>query len=75
MASLSDLQAQLDKLRMTRASGTLRVTDGSKTVEYRSMGELDRAIEAVAGQIIRIQNSGAGQRSARILRSIASKGT
>ena len=40
-------QDHLDSLRAALAAGTLRVTHGDSTVEYRSQADLERAIAIV----------------------------
>ena len=44
---MSYTNAQLDALRKALATGERRVTFGDKTVEYRSVDELQAAIAAV----------------------------
>jgi hypothetical protein len=75
MATLSELQAQLDKLRTARASGVLRVTDGPKTVEYKTNADLTSAINQVIADIARLTASQGGVVPSRTMRSIVSKGT
>lgn len=49
-------QLQLDALKAALASGELRVTFSDRSVEYRSIDELQRAIAVVEGEV----NSTAG---------------
>lgn len=44
---MSYTQAQLDALRAALASGVTRVSYDGRTVEYRSIADLERAIAAV----------------------------
>ena len=44
---MSWTQSELDALKRAYASGTLRVSYDGKSVDYRSVAEIDRAIEAV----------------------------
>lgn len=53
---MSYTQTQLDALRAALASGITRVSYDGRTVEYRSMADLERAIATV--------ERGLGQRSA-----------
>ena len=48
---MATLQDQLAALKAARGSGELRVTYNGKTVEYRSIDELTKAIAAVQGEI------------------------
>lgn len=50
---MSYTNAQLDALRKALATGERRVTFGDKTVEYRSVAELQAAIRAVEAEIAR----------------------
>lgn len=51
MASLSDLQTRLDRLRKMRASGVLSLSHGDTRTEFRTMDELTRAIGYVQDEI------------------------
>lgn len=44
-------QEQLDALKAARASGEARVTYNGKTVEYRSISEIEQAIAAVESEL------------------------
>jgi uncharacterized small protein (DUF1192 family) len=50
---VSYTNAQLDALRKALATGERRVTFGDKTVEYRSVAELQAAIRTVEAEIAR----------------------
>jgi len=47
MTAVTELRARRDALSAQRASGVARVSYDGKTVEYRSVAEIDRAIEAL----------------------------
>ncbi len=51
MADLATLLAHRTALETARASGEKRVTNAGKTVEYRDISELERAIAAVDREI------------------------
>ncbi len=51
MPSLADLQSRREALAAQRSSGVARVSYDGKTVEYRSLAEIDRAIEALDREI------------------------
>ncbi len=70
MATLSDLQSRREALLAARASGVARVTYDGKTVEYRSLAEIDRAIEALEREIAAAE----GRRIVRHLRVTTTKG-
>jgi hypothetical protein len=46
MATISQLETRIEKLKRARASGHARVTYGDRTVEYRSVDEINAAIAA-----------------------------
>ena len=70
MATLTDLQTRREALLAARASGVARVSYEGKTVEYRSLAEIDRAIEALEREIAAAE----GRRSVRHLRVTTDKG-
>jgi hypothetical protein len=51
MATLAELKARRDTLSAARASGVARVSYDGKIVDYRSLAEIDRAIEALEREI------------------------
>ena len=51
MATLSELRTRREALLASRASGVARVSYDGRTVEYRSLAEIDRAIEALDREI------------------------
>ena len=70
MATPSDLRARREALTAQRSSGVARVSYDGKTVEYRSLAEIDRAIEALERDIAAAE----GRRIVRHLRVTTSKG-
>ena len=62
--------ADLDALQQALAAGERRVSFGDKTVEYRSVAELQAAIRTVAAALAREQ----GAPAARQVRVTTSKG-
>ena len=51
MATIADLRARREALSTQRSSGVARVSYDGKTVDYRSVAEIDRAIEALDREI------------------------
>lgn len=70
MADLATLKLRREALTLQRASGVARISYDGKTVEYRSVAEIDRAIEALDREIA----SAEGRRMVRHIRVMASKG-
>jgi hypothetical protein len=70
MASLVDLKARREALSVSRASGVARVSYDGRTVDYRGMAELDRAIEALDREIAAAE----GRRVVRHVRVTTTKG-
>ena len=70
LATLTELQTRREALKAARASGVARVTYEGKTVEYRSLAEIDRAIEALEREIAAAE----GRRVIRHLRVTTDKG-
>jgi hypothetical protein len=70
MATLTDLQTRREALSVRRASGVARVSYDGKTVEYRSVAEIDRAIEALDREIAAVE----GRRIVRQIRVTTDKG-
>ena len=66
---MSYTNAQLDALRRALATGERRVTFGDKTVEYRTVAELQTAIRTVEAEIAR-----GGTTSKRQIRVTTGKG-
>ena len=70
MATIADLRARREALSAQRSSGVARVSYDGKTVDYRSVAEIDRAIEALD----RESAAAEGRRSVRHVRITTSKG-
>jgi hypothetical protein len=70
MPTAADLRARRDALTTKRSSGVARVSYDGKTVEYRSLAEIDRAIEALDREIATAE----GRRIVRQLRMTTTKG-
>jgi hypothetical protein len=70
MATLIDLRARRDALSSQRSSGVARVSYDGKTVDYRSVAEIDRAIEALDREIAAAE----GRRIVRQVRVTTQKG-
>jgi hypothetical protein len=65
-------QTQLDALKAALASGELRVTFEGRSVEYRSIDDLQKAIAAVSAEVT-ATTSGAAPR-VRLVRIATSSG-
>jgi hypothetical protein len=65
-----ELRARRDALSRQRASGVARVSYDGKTVDYRSVAEIDRAIEALDREIAAAE----GRRIVRHVRVTTAKG-
>lgn len=70
MADLATLKLRREALMSQRSSGVARVSYDGKTVDYRSVAEIDRAIEALDREIA----TAAGRRMVRHVRVMATKG-
>jgi hypothetical protein len=70
MPTITDLRARREALSAQRSSGVARVSYDGKTVEYRSVAEIDRAIEALDREIAAAE----GRRIVRQVRVTTSKG-
>jgi hypothetical protein len=70
MATITDLRARREVLSAQRASGVARVSYDGKMVDYRSVAEIDHAIEALDREIA----SAEGRRMVRQLRITTAKG-
>jgi hypothetical protein len=70
MAIIADLRARRETLSTQRSSGVARVSYDGKTVDYRSVAEIDRAIEALDREIAAAE----GRRIVRHVRITTSKG-
>ena len=70
MATIAELKFRREALAAQRSSGVARVSYDGKTVEYRSLAEIDRAIEALDREIA----SAEGRRIIRHVRVTTAKG-
>jgi hypothetical protein len=70
MASIEELKSRRETLSASRASGVARVSYDGRTVDYRSMAEIDRAIEALDREIAAAE----GRPIVRQVRVTTSKG-
>ena len=70
MPTITELRARRDALSAQRASGVARVSYDGKTVDYRSVAEIDRAIEALYREITTAE----GRRIVRQVRVATAKG-
>lgn len=70
MPALAELKSRCDALSAQRSSGVARVSYDGKTVDYRSVAEIDRAIEALDREIAALE----GRRIVRHVRITTSKG-
>jgi hypothetical protein len=70
MSTPEELRARREALSASRASGIARVSYDGKTVDYRSVAEIDRAIEALDREIAAAE----GRRIVRMIRVTTAKG-
>jgi hypothetical protein len=70
MADLATLKLRREALTSQRSSGVARVSYDGKTVDYRSVAEIDRAIEALDREIAAAE----GRRILRQVRVMTAKG-
>ena len=70
MADLTTLKLRRETLTSQRASGVARVSYDGRTVDYRSVAEIDRAIEALDREIAAAE----GRKLIRHVRVTATKG-
>jgi hypothetical protein len=70
MATLTDLRSRREALAVQRSSGVARVSYEGRSVEYRSVAEIDRAIEALDREIVAAE----GRQIVRQLRVTTAKG-
>ncbi|WP_209426719.1 hypothetical protein [Pararhodobacter sp. SW119] len=70
MPTPAELRARRAALAAQRSSGVARVSYDGKTVEYRSIAEIDRALEALDREIA----SAEGRRIVRQVRVTTAKG-
>jgi hypothetical protein len=70
MTDIPNLKSRRDTLSAQRASGVARVSYDGKSVDYRSVAEIDRAIEALDREIAAVE----GRRIIRQVRVTTTKG-
>lgn len=70
MATITELRARRDALAAQRSSGVARVSYDGKTVDYRSLAEIDRAIEVLDRDIATAE----GRKIIRQMRITTTKG-
>ena len=70
MPTLTELRTRRETLAVQRSSGVARVSYDGKTVDYRSVAEIDRAIEALDREIAAAE----GRRIVRQVRVTTTKG-
>lgn len=70
MATVDELKTRLESLEEQRDSGVASISHGKRTITYRGMDEIDRAIAALKRRIA----SGEGRRPLRYLRVNSEKG-
>ena len=70
MATIAELSTRREALARQRSCGVARVSYDGKTVDYRSVAEIDRAIEALDREIAAAE----GRRIVRQVRVTTSKG-
>jgi hypothetical protein len=70
MTSLTDLRARRETLLAQRASGVAKVSYDGKTIDYRSVADIDRALEGLDREIVAAE----GRRMVRHVRVMATKG-
>ena len=70
MATIAELNTRRGALTASRSSGVARVSYDGKTVDYRSLAEIERAIEQLDREIAAME----GRRIVRHVRVTTSKG-
>ena len=70
MPTVTELRTRREALAVQRSSGVARVSYDGKTVDYRSVAEIDRAIEALDREIAAAE----GRRIVRQVRVTTTKG-
>ena len=70
MATIAELKTSRETLAASRSSGVARVSYDGKTVDYRSLAEIDRAIEVLDREIATAE----GRKIIRQVRVITTKG-
>jgi len=70
MPTIAELKTRREALAASRSSGVARVSYDGKTVDYRSLAEIDRAIDVLDREIATAE----GRQIIRQVRVIATKG-
>jgi hypothetical protein len=70
MATIAELKSRREALAAQRSSGVARVSYDGKAVDYRSVAEIDRALEALDREIAAAE----GRRIVRQVRVTTAKG-
>ena len=70
MAAIADLKTRREALLAARSSGVARVSYDGKSIDYRSLAEIDRAIEALDREIAAAE----GRPIVRQVRIVTDKG-
>lgn len=70
MTTLAELKSRREALAASRSSGVARVSYDGKTVEYRSLAEIDRAIDVLDREIATLE----GRSMIRQVRVTTNKG-
>lgn len=50
-------QSQLDALKAAYASGTTRVTYEGKTIEYRSLAEMEKVMAKIEAEVVGVEKT------------------
>ena len=70
MATVNEIQAQLEALKKQRSSGVAKISYAGKSIEYRTIVDIDKAIFRLEEEI-KLAN---GARKSHQLKTYASKG-
>lgn len=70
MATITELRARREALAAQRSSGVARVSYDGKSVDYRSLAEIDQALDALDREIAAAE----GRRIVRHVRVTTAKG-
>ncbi len=70
MATITELRARREALAAQRSSGVARVSYDGKSVDYRSLAEIDQALDALDREIAAAE----GRRIVRQVRVTTAKG-
>lgn len=64
---VATIDAELDSLRAIRATGAGRITVGGRTIEYRTLAEIDRALQALQTERVTVSGATRGKRAVRVV--------